>query len=314
VADSYTIHNSTGAGGHATFIPEIWANEAIGVLHKAAIMPQLVQRNWEKMIAKQGDTINIPKTGTLTVKDKAIDTVIVPDQPQGSVVQITLSKHKVVSFLVEDVAQAQSSPDIILSYVRDGMKKIAKQVDLDLLGMYASLANSVGTGGDGMCDSSFLDSLPILNAKNKLDTNEADDEGRSLVIHPDAEVELLRCAKFTSAERIGNANAVIQGMIGKIYGFNVFTDPRVIQTTAGTPSVTSTHNMAFIRDAMALVTRPLPLPAAGQGVQAAYAAVDGIGIRITYGWSQQYLGTLVTMDMLYGFGVVQDELATELLS
>lgn len=307
MADSKTIHSSTGTGGHADFIPTIWARTALGVLHRNAVMARLVDRNWENTLSTMGNTVQIPKRGTLTVRDKTVDVAIIPDQPSGDKVTLTLNKHKYVSFLVEDVLDAQSSVKNMLGYVEDAMLKISKQVDTDILTLYATLAYEVGTGGGGLATTT--DSDTILAAKLQLDNSEAGDT-RFLVMGPSGENSLLKCDKFTTAEKIGNPDAIRSGSIGRIYGFDTYVDPRVVSTGV---SPVSYHGMAFTPGAMALATRPLATPPDGVGVKAAYQEVDGIGIRVTYGYNMSYMAMQVTLDILYGVGILRDELACEVL-
>ena len=308
MADNKTLNVGSGNGGHDDFIPIIWAKTALGVLHRNAVMASLVDRDWGDALATQGDTIRIPKRGTLTVGDKSADTAVVPQQPSGDKVDVILDKHKYISFLVEDVLDAQSSVKNMLGYVGDGARKISKQLDTDLLTLYASMANEVGTGGAGLATTT--DSATILAAKAFFDNQEAPD-GRLLVIAPEAENDLLQCDKFVTAEKIGNATAVREGVAGRIYGFDTFMDPRVVSTGV---SPQSQHNVAFVEEGLALVTRPLAVPPRGTGVQAAYFALDGIGIRIVYGYNMDYMAMQVNMDILYGVKIIRDELCCEVKS
>jgi hypothetical protein len=67
-------------------------------------------------------------------------------------------------------------------------------------------------------------------------------------------------------------------------------------------------NMAFHREALALVSRPLALPASDMGVRAMVASHNDVSMRITmqYDWEQQ--GTVVTADLLCGTAVLDTNL------
>ncbi len=73
-------------------------------------------------------------------------------------------------------------------------------------------------------------------------------------------------------------------------------------------------NLAFHRNAIALVVRPLALPRQGTGAQAAIANFNNLSMRvvITYDGSKQ--GHLVTVDMLAGVAVLEEKLGAVLLS
>jgi hypothetical protein len=71
--------------------------------------------------------------------------------------------------------------------------------------------------------------------------------------------------------------------------------------------------MAFHREALALVNRPLALPDSGTGVRAMVASHNDISMRVVmqYDWEQQ--GTVVTLDLLCGTAVLDTNLAVILL-
>lgn len=73
------------------------------------------------------------------------------------------------------------------------------------------------------------------------------------------------------------------------------------------------YNLAFHRNAIALVVRPLALPMPGAGAKAGLANYNGLSMRtvITYDGSQQ--GHLVTLDMLCGVKVLETALGAVLL-
>ncbi len=79
------------------------------------------------------------------------------------------------------------------------------------------------------------------------------------------------------------------------------------------PGPAGSMNLAFHKECMALITRPLALPRPGQGAQAAIASYNGISMRITMQYSQSAGGTRVNCDMLAGLAVLDTNLAVVLL-
>ncbi len=73
-------------------------------------------------------------------------------------------------------------------------------------------------------------------------------------------------------------------------------------------------NLAFHRDAVALVNRPLALVPADAGARSFVASFDDLSMRVTmqYDWEQQ--GMVVTFDLLCGVAVLDDRLAVVLYS
>ena len=73
-----------------------------------------------------------------------------------------------------------------------------------------------------------------------------------------------------------------------------------------------TNNLAFHPMAFAYVTRPLINPD-GQGVASYVTSYNGVTLRVTKGYDQQYKRSIYSMDVLYGFKTVYPELAVRAL-
>jgi hypothetical protein len=73
------------------------------------------------------------------------------------------------------------------------------------------------------------------------------------------------------------------------------------------------YNLAFLRNALAMVVRPLATPRQGTGALASVVNLNGLSMRcvITYDGNKQ--GHLVTLDMLMGYQVLDDNLGAVLL-
>jgi len=87
----------------------------------------------------------------------------------------------------------------------------------------------------------------------------------------------------------------------------------VADGAAAFPGPQGNMNIAFHREALALITRPLALPRAGTGVSAAIASYNGISMRITMQYNQSAGGTQVNCDMLAGLAVLDTNLACVVL-
>ena len=72
-------------------------------------------------------------------------------------------------------------------------------------------------------------------------------------------------------------------------------------------------NLAFHRDALALVTRPLALPDSRAGVMAAVVPHNGIGMRVLMQYDINAGGTVVACDILAGVAVLQSGLCIPVL-
>jgi hypothetical protein len=87
----------------------------------------------------------------------------------------------------------------------------------------------------------------------------------------------------------------------------------VADGAAAFPGPQGNMNLAFHREALALITRPLALPRAGTGAVGGVASYNGISMRVTMQYSQSAGGTQVNCDMLAGLAVLDTNLACVLL-
>jgi hypothetical protein len=72
-------------------------------------------------------------------------------------------------------------------------------------------------------------------------------------------------------------------------------------------------NLAFHRDALALVTRPLALPDTRAGVMAGHAAYNGITMRVLAQYDINAGGLIVNCDILAGVAVLNSGLLVPVL-
>jgi hypothetical protein len=72
-------------------------------------------------------------------------------------------------------------------------------------------------------------------------------------------------------------------------------------------------NFSFHRNAIALVVRPLALPAAGIGARASVVNANNLSMRATLSYNAEKQGTLVTLDMLCGIKVLDTDLGAVLV-
>lgn len=80
-------------------------------------------------------------------------------------------------------------------------------------------------------------------------------------------------------------------------------------------AIVSTHtvNLAFHKNAFALVSRPLALPRGLSSEQKAIVNYDGFGLRVIYDYNSQYKKDVISIDMLCGVKTLDSELSCRLL-
>jgi hypothetical protein len=293
----------------AAFIPELWAQRALDYMRSNIALARLVAKDTDVAAFNVGDVLHIPYPGAFTAADKAADTAITPAAPSGGgEVTVTLSKHKHVTFLVEDAARAQANQDLMDLYVRGAAIALAEQVENDLFALYSGLSQSVGTSGTDLGEDA------VLAAKKKLDDSKVARQGRFIVISSKDENALLKVDRFTRADAIARGGVPIaEGQLGRLHGFDVYMS-QLVPVVAGTPN--STKNLAGTREMFILAMRGLPEPPPNSGARAATITdpQSGLVIRVLYAYNPSHLGVQITLDVLYGVAELRDAAGVVVLS
>jgi len=106
-----------------------------------------------------------------------------------------------------------------------------------------------------------------------------------------------------------NATAAANEIAVKVYPAT--TD--IADDTDVTITGNHTANIAFHKNAFALVSRPLALPRGLSSEQKAIVNYDGFGLRVIYDYNSQYKKDVISIDMLCGVKTLNPELACRLL-
>lgn len=285
-----TIGLTEVGDGLATVI----AAQALGYLRANTVLARLVNRDWSNEVSKQGQSVQIPYTGALTVYDKSAGTVVTKQTPADGKYTVTLDQHREITFIVEDIAKALATPDYLLAYMQDGLSKLREDIDGKIAALYSGFSQSINA-------TAGLGELDLREARRLLNAAKAPMTDRSLVLHEDAEFELLGIEKVVNSDYAASlGSAAANSWVGRSHGFNIFMD-QMIATAGG-----EAKSMAFQKNAITLASRPLPLAPAGAGVIQRVMDEDGIGIRVTLSYNADYLGMQCTLDVLFGVAELRD--------
>lgn len=285
----------------APFIPEIWANEALAILRKNIAVAPRVLRDTDVAAFSKGDILHIPYPGTLAASDKSAGTEYTLAQPSGeSDVQVTLNKHKAVSFVVEDIVRAQSSQDLVTRYSEASALAIAEVIETDLVTALQAATTSVGTYGTDLAAAT-------LRSARKAFTDAKVPQGdRFMAISSKDWSALLGDSGFTQYFANAQPEAVSGGELVRLYGFEMFESQFIEVDTVPTPD--ETDNIAWRRDAAMLAMRGLPEPPANSGAVAATVRDpdSGLVLRAVMSYDGRLGGVQVTIEALYGVKLLQD--------
>ncbi len=294
----------------ANAIVKLVAVDALPALIGNLVMGNLVNRDFEPTLAQAGDTVNVPIPPTLVANNLAEGGTVQPQNPSLGNAQIVLNTHAEATFLVPDVTKVLAVPDLLKLYMQPAMAALAEKIEGDLLNLYAQLtANApVGTPGTPITEA-VVDAAETALFQAKVPASEP----KYLVVDAATYSHLRQIPRFSEYQTAGEAGlrALVDGTVGKIKDFYVFRSQFVAKT--GSSPVT-THNIAFARNAFALVMRRLPQPLPGTGAIAEYAELGNFGMRIIMSYQPNTLAQQFTVDVLYGVAVLRNNFGVRVLT
>jgi N4-gp56 family major capsid protein len=289
----------------AGFIPEVWSDEIIASYKKNLVAANLIKKM--NMKGKKGDVVHFPAPARGSASAKTASSQVTLIAETGTEKTVTIDKHFEYSRLIEDFAEVQALSSLRRFYTDDAGYSLATRIDTDILALAGFVQggtanyNTAVIGGDG---STAFDITANTNSGNEtaladagirkviqtLDDADVPMDNRFFIVPPVARNTLMGLDRFTEQAftgEVGSANTIRNGQIGDIYGVKVY-----VSTNCPTVATSST---ADVNPRVCLMAHP------------EFAVlVEQLGIRVQTQYKQEYLGTLLTADTLYGVGELRD--------
>lgn len=296
---------------NAVFIPELWSDDVIAAYKKNLVVANLVTKINHK--GKKGDTIHIPKPGRGSAAAKGATAVVTLNTDTATEITLSIDKHYEYSRLIEDIAGVQSIDSFRAFYTNDAGYALAKQVDDDLSkqweGLQGGTVQAAGSetwaaaviGGDGSTNydqtantntgnGTALTDAGIRKMIQTLDDADVPQTERVLIIPPVERNTLMGLARFTEQAftgEMGPGNTIRTGMIGDVYGIQVYVTSNAPSETAADTSTAYRVGCLLHKDAI--------------------AHVEQMSVRSQTQYKQEFLADLFTADTIYGVGELRDE-------
>jgi N4-gp56 family major capsid protein len=292
--------------GHQTittadkFIPEVWSDEIIATYKKNLVAANLIKKM--NFVGKKGDTVHLPKPGRMSANQKVAQTQVVLNTDTATETLVQINQHWEASVLIEDIVEAQALASMRQFYTDDMGYALARKVDSFILELGRSVNGGGGTaaysgalsGADGTTayvagantGVGALTDAAIRRTIQRLDDNDVPMDGRFLIVPPSTRNTLMGINRFTEQAFVGEAgrgNTIRTGEIGNVYGIPVY-----VTTNADTTSGSTATRIALM----------------GHRDYAVF--VEQKGIRTQSQYKQEWLGTLLTADTLFGAAELRD--------
>lgn len=262
------------------YIQEAWTREIQQPFDAVLQVANLVQDR-SGLVSGGGDTINVPFTAGVNARAKAAATNITFDSPEGAPVTISIDKHYYVGVLIEDIAKVQSNYDLKSAFQKRMTEALARQIDTDLMALYASAGTTV-SGGAAIDDADVLAVVAAFDASNTPSTM------RRGVIGHNTKGDLLGVNKYTTYDQTGKTGKAVDGsngLVGNVYGMDLYHSGNV-------PVATTGRNLFFHKEAITKAVQQKP--------------------KFEMEYSVDALGWKTALHTIYGVGVERPNSVIEL--
>jgi hypothetical protein len=284
-------------------IPALWG-QRINDYFKATLVGASFFTDRSDELSGGGDILYTPVIKVMSANTKSKQAEVTLQAADQDKVTLTVQTHKEISFLIEDIdsARMKKSYSAMNRLAENAGFEIGEELEIALLGLFSGFSNSVGSSTASLADSN------ILAAIAKLETNKVPGIHQGSVaffLHPNVfwtQVQALD--KFSLAVNSPVNDPTAQKPKGMLYGIPVYTSPN-IKNVSGTSGY---YNGLAHKDAIHFATSSL-----GSGGSKG-SMVGSSGVRVQANYIPEYLGTLVTADIVYGVIENRDEAGVKILT
>src|ERR1700693_107802 len=139
----------------ASAIVKLVAVDALPALMGNLVMGNLVNRDYEPILAQAGDTVNVPIPPTLVANNLGRFGTVQTQNPSLGNAQIVLNTHAEATFQIPDVTKVLAVPDLLRVYMQPAVVALGERIESDLLNLYALFtANApVGLAGTAITEA-----------------------------------------------------------------------------------------------------------------------------------------------------------------
>lgn len=178
--------------------------------------------DYSQFAVQGASVVKVPRRTQFAAANKAENTALTAQEITFATDDIDLNKHKAIYAKLERIAGVQASVDVAAEVLMEQAKELALQIDKDLI-VQLKLASSaapdhiIQLSGGGTA----LNQANIIEARRLLNVQKVPMSDRFLMVSPDTEADMLAIADFVRADAYGSAGGLINGEIGRVYGFTV---------------------------------------------------------------------------------------------
>ena len=115
----------------AQAIVKLVAADALPALMGNLVMGNLVNRDFEPVLAQAGDTVNVPIPPTLVANNISEGGSVVTQNPSLGNAAIVLNTHAEATFQIPDVTKVLAVPELLRLYMQPAVTALAEKIESD---------------------------------------------------------------------------------------------------------------------------------------------------------------------------------------
>lgn len=276
---------AAGLGGNnqttttnASYIPAIWGSK-LNDFYRANLVCANFFEDLSEELTDGGNIVYIPNISQMTAATKTVGSQVTLNKPTAAKVTLTVNTWKEVSFLIEDFVAAVMKRSYRMQerMMKNAGYTVADTLEDAIIALFNGFSQVVGDSAHSFNDSSIRAAIAYLDAANVPQSD------RAFFLHPNVLWnQIMGINKYSLAINTSGADPVTKGPVTMLYGIPVY-----VTTNLGT---TLGHRNGALAGSDAIN----------------YATVrvgGGYGpdkVRLQTQYLQDYLGTLVTADIMFG--------------
>lgn len=204
------------------------ARQALPQLIDNLVFPNLVYRDFSEDFHDLGDTIRVRRPVLLEAEDFDAENGVNYQDIREEAVEVKLDHLATVDAAASAIETATSIDDLNRVFVEPAAAALAEKINRDGLMLYADIPYVTGVAGS---TPSTLDDL--ADVRRRLNQNRVPVLERVAVWDPEADAAFTKIPAIVNAEKSGDAAALRDGSIGRVFGMDHYMSQAVRKHVTG---------------------------------------------------------------------------------
>lgn len=218
-------------------IPQLWSRKLLERFYDATVLSAISNTDYEGEIKNYGDTVIVNKIPDITINNYRMGDNLNVERPAAATDSLYIDQGKYWSFIMDDVADAQSMIDIVPKWAENASEQMKITVDTEVLAFLVGkaaatnrgatsgrLSGDINLGASGAPVSITKDNVIdyIVDLGTVLDETNTPEGNRKLVI-PAWMAGMIKKSDLRDASLTGDSVSIARnGRLGQIDRFELY--------------------------------------------------------------------------------------------